>query len=342
MKTAIFPLILPCLLAQGCSIFLPANQNSYDLKGERVSVRMLSTVDLCNLQNDLNKNNSQNKAVNIGLDGDACKPKGEEFAFAAPLAAAAAGFAMDFIKKRMEEEASHYEAQFSKRKAEQDFWIFKQPKVKDKNGKEIPKTDREGKSMPVEQKLNYAGFEIVRETIEHPYSDPAFRMVFTFMSSNDGTALMIKPTYIREASAKAKVLSNWSVASWFNWFTKADGEVEVNVDVKLDAFWTDEKNISHQDRVASYPLNLGNFDLNKITELDQKDLVEKEGGWFGAIPCSNKAKKDDNNKCGNFWLEVTVTEKDTSNAKKYLEEGAQLAADKKETVINLVAEKISK
>jgi len=324
-----------CLLLQGCSIIFPAHNNSYDLKGEKVTLTMKTAGELCDLEKELNKGRDQNakeKPVKIGLNGNACAAEGAEMIAAAPLAAAALSFGMDFVKDRMKEEATHYVAQFGKRKAEQNFWIFKTPQDQDEQGKQKPPAPN----------LHYAGFEIVRTTEAHSKEDPAFRMVFAFMKSNDGSALMIKPTYVREVSAKAKVLSGWSMASWFNWFTQATGEVEVNVDITIDAIWTDEKNVSHQDRVAIYPLALGNLSLDKPNELDQPDLVDMEGGWFSTVPCSYTPTRNNDSKCGNFWLGVTVTEKDPSNAKKYLETGAQFVSDKKEASVKFVEEKVGK
>ena len=331
LKTAFLAVLLFVVLSlQGCSILLPAHSNSYDVTDEKVTLRMIKKGGLCTIQNKLNSNASVGSdKVLIGINGDACITR-DEFAFAAPLAVAAAGLAFDFMQKRIEEEATHYEAQFGDRIAVQRFWTME--------------SNTTESTVAIQPQPYYEGFEIIRGTRDHPFKDessrPAFRMIFAFDTSSDGSAFLIRPTYVFHKSAKAKVLSKASIVSWFNWFAKATGNVEVKVDIDIDAIWIDEKKKTHFEKIAAFPVSIGAINLSSPTEFSTKDLSKKIAGWFPGVPCSSKVKmENEGDNCGNFWIKVLVTEKDPSNAKKYLKQSAELVGSKKETIINVINDK---
>ena len=310
---------------QGCSIILPSHNNSYDITDEKVTLRMIKKGGLCDIQKELNPNSTKENpgSILIGSNGNACASR-NEFAFLAPIAAAGVGLAVDFVKKQIQDEATHYEAQFGDRIPGQRFWTVDAAK---------------------NVKPYYDGFEIIRETSDHKLSEsakPAFRMIFAFDTSSDGAFFLIKPTYFFDKSAKAKVLSKASIASWFDWFTKATGGVDVKIDIDIDAIWTDEKKQTHNEKIAAFPISIGTINLDSQKELSASDLVSKQGGWFPGVPCSSTSKMDyEGKECGEFWIKVLVTEKDPSNAKKYLEQAAELVGSKKETVVNLVTSNLN-
>lgn len=317
-------LLVTCLwLNAGCAsthigdFFLPPHERSFDTTGEKVKLVMLKDVDV------------QARAKELGITVTGFEPAKIQIpeevkiqaAPAAAIGAAALGFAVDFAKTQIEEEAEHYVAQFSATLAADEFW-----KVKE---------DKDGKYWV----QNYEGFELTRVTKATSADKPAFRLVCVLKPSKDNRAFLVEPVYLKVERAKAKVLSfrYWSLL--WGWLLRTGNEVEAEVDVEANALWVDDEQAAHVDKIAAFGFKK-RYDLSSEKALTASDLNLK-AGWFPGIPQSLYPDVNGNllRGFGTFWIRINVTERDPSQAKKYLERMARTLEEKKPQIIGVVKEK---
>lgn len=315
--------------ASGCAFFLPKHARSLDLRGERVVIRLLTADDW------------QSEAVLAGIPHAAAAEVGCETALArqqrrermaipgaAEAAGLLAGVVVDFVKTQLEEEATRYEAQYVRRVAVDRFW-------------------RATRNAAGEHcwTQNYVGFDVRRITQAHGQSSdsaPAFRMIFGFEPSADQQVLLVKPVFARLEASKAKVLDvrAWSPPSWLLPLFKSTGnEVEVQVDVQLDAIWIDASQRAKIEQLAAFTVNLGNYDLDARPQLTG-ELADQQAGWLPAVPISTRKLGRAPSYAGTFWVKVAVTERDPGNAKKWLERAAREVGARKEAIVERVESEV--
>jgi len=224
---------------------------------------------------------------------------------------------IDRLRKELVEEADRYTAQFGARGAFDQFWVY----AEDKRG--------------VQHRLqNYSGFEFVRTTERSRKTPPdgrarganntAFKLVCALTPSKDGEVFLVTPIYFKISSAKAKVLSyewkDWYTTPW-TWLLRRGSSVDCEVVFRFDAIWVDDKEGVHTETVCEDSFTVKDYAIDSPCPLPPKVLKHRQRGWFAGIPVStDRASK---RSCGNgtFWLEVVVTERDPSNAVRYLRKG---------------------
>jgi hypothetical protein len=325
MRLSITSVPLAALLAlftAGCSAFLPAHINSYSIRGEHVQVTMLTWEQMTDFQRDY-------LAV-FKSQGHLVVPKPTQpgaFVAAAPLAAAAVGFAIDYVKKRLDEEATLYEAQFSQRIAADGFWIRKSA------------SDR--------WQQNYHGFKVTRYV--EGKAEPAYLLVCGMAVSEDGRMLQVAPLYFVTQKAKAKVLAKRGWSFLWDWALNTGDEIESHTDISIDAVYVNDDGKVETIALASFPIDIGHYPLSpdanayrilrKSPDSGQGLLETAPAGWFGGVPISANIG-DDRTQAGTFWIGATVTEKDPSNAKRYLEAASKAIEGQRESIIKIVTEKV--
>lgn len=302
---------LTAALAGGCQVFLPAHSKSHDIEGESVEVHMLDHETMMAMYGD---------QYDAAFGGKKVVPPA-----VAAAATALIGFAVDFTKKQIEEEASLYEAQWGKKAAFDHFW------------------SPDGKQQ-------YYGFEVIRGTRKNPLrklgekqDTAAFHLVCGIAPSADGQMFQVAPLQLTINSVKAKVLSDQWLRTFYTvlWkpLLRTGHEVDVSADVEITAIWRDKNQTAHLEQLATFTVAVPAFDLNANNTLDAGDgLHSSPVGWFPGIPRSvynnNDGKEIEG--LGTFWVKATVTERDPSNAKKYLEQAADLVGKQKDTIVQIV------
>lgn len=221
-------------------------------------------------------------------------------------AATVVAIATGFVSEWLEEEADRYEAQFQRENAEDGFYAGLD--------------------------FKYAGFEFQRTTKGHE-TEPAFDALFEFVPSADKCAFQIRPIYMINRSAKAKVLDySWRnpssyLSTVWTWLLDTGDAIDIEMHVRMRAIWTDDRSETHIADVADCTFEVGPYHLTdpaaiKVTPSESHPFG-KVGGWFGGVP------KSANGGSGNFWLKVAVVEKDRSNARKYILKASEKLKDYK-------------
>ena len=304
---------------------LPRHENSLDIEGERVEIRMLTAeqLKLAGYETDW-------KAAFPSLTlPEPSAPGG--FAAAAPIAVAAVGLAIDFAKKKLEEEATLYEAQFSKRSAFDGFYIRA--------------------SGSDEWHQNYFGFRITRTTARFGTADaPAFELVCGIGISKDGKMFGVAPLSFVTRSAKAKVLSyRWWSTLW-TWLLKTGNEIQTSTQIEIQASWLGKDRAAQSQTVASFPVEIGGYELASEAVFGATayrvlrasgsgdDRLETDiAGWFAGVPMS-EGIENHVTQAGTFAIRATTTEKDPSKAKQLLEKASEAVEGQRERIIKIVRE----
>jgi hypothetical protein len=306
---------LAAIGTSGCAFFLPKHARSLDLAGEQV------TIDLLEESAWKQDKDVGQMTVPETLSHIDCKPPAAKAIGAAEAAGLVAGIVVDFVKAELEEEATRYEAQYGRRIAADRFW----------------RAERSGDKECWSQ--NYVGFGVRRSTKAHGNTAPAFRMVFALEPSEDQQVLLVRPVFAKLESAKAKVLDwrLWSPPSWFLWLFRSTGnEVNVDVAVDLDAIWIDTKQKANVEKLGTFNVGLGNYDLDRREPVNAGILSSQWAGWFPAVPMSVRKLGRRSTYAGTFWIKVVVTERDPGNAKQLLEKAAQQVGSHREEIVKIV------
>lgn len=280
-------------LLAGCASFPPAHENSFYVKDEKVSIRMLQCGELREYAADWNK---AFESVQVPY---ACPACGVE---ARSLPGAAVGIlaplAFDYIKRELDKEAENYVQQFGATYFGRDFWT--------------------GQSGDCDQK--YYGMELVRfaaghngVAIRNEPGTPVFKMIYGIARDREGF-FWAAPLFFKTDQAKARV------ASW-----GSSHEIDTKVEIGIDSVWTDDKGKYHSGNVASFDaLMITGYNIDKPRELRPSctnggsgSCGHLEGGLnsFAGVPASGHAGQG---QTGNFWLKVLVTESDRAKTKKYI------------------------
>jgi len=354
----------------GCAVFLPAHSRSNKRGQERVAIRLL---DLPALKQSKNYLNGYEQAFGVASipSVDPCKRPDSraEVAPVAALASIAIGFAVDFIKQRLEQEASLYEAQFSVTATDDKFWCLVNTVAVKPTKRVVTTTRRVRKSdsddspwrldPPVTQVTEeisvatgsaswaqrYYAFEVIRSVEENWFDRQgederreASRIVFGLRPSADQQMLRVAPIYYQAGYAKAKVLSD----EWFSWLVlpvfgkllKVPGHyLDVEIGVELDGYWRAPDQQLRTTRVAAFTTQVNGYDLDTSQALlPDAGLGSGTGGWLVGVPVSYGPEGTPavgrGSEAGTFALRLIVTERDSSNAKKYLLRAAELVGER--------------
>ncbi|MGQ0551698.1 MAG: hypothetical protein ACT4PU_00590 [Planctomycetota bacterium] len=221
------------------------------------------------------------------------------------LMAAAVAYAVDAVKQAFADEAATYEAQYSVGRALQGFWTS--------GG----------------QDQLHRGFRLRRYTENRVEGDTDLDLICLFKPSDDKTALMIQPAYVHLTRAKAKILhfdprTFWT-ALWI-WALDTGDRADIRVRVQMEGFWSKKDGQFGRTSLADC-----SFD-SKGQQLGTTVRNLEPAGWFLGVPVSEtplgvKGK-------GNYWLRVTVTERDPSNAKEFVDRLAAEVASRLDKATN--------
>jgi hypothetical protein len=363
--------IIAVITTSGCSVFLPAHTNSNVREQERVVIRLLD-------RKEVETNYKAQYEQAFGKDVLSEQMGSNKLAPFAAAASIAVGFAVDYVKKQLEQEATLYEAQYSSTLVDDKFWTQK-PEIKDVFIKKTTKTTRRKSNTELESDLKldppitevteetsssqasfgsgnatqsqrYFGIELTRTAkcpllagVEESKKEadgscyvPASKIVYGLRSSSDNQMFRIAPIYFESRYAKAKVPSDelfWWLAPW-TWpgkFAKNSGHsIDIDVALEIDGYWRGKDQHLNVDKVAAIQTKIAGYDLDKRPTLTPNNGLGggQAGGWLLGVPVSFKPDgtpaTGSNNESGTFAVKILVTERDTSNSKKLLEQGAEI------------------
>ncbi|HYE19314.1 MAG TPA: hypothetical protein VEA69_12770, partial [Tepidisphaeraceae bacterium] len=336
--------------------------NTYDYQGEQVTIRMLTDSDLYNYSglagDDLAAFQARlreefdlfdNAAGRTGTFGTATV-RATSVAALAPLIV---GFAIDAVRGELEKEAGVHQAQYGRTMYHSGFW---------------KKVDPSGSWTP-----RWLGFEIERTTAatRKPGSpDFASRVVCAMIPANHMKGSTVVPAEAgggragtagdRPASANADPGAGAGAGARAAWEDQADGrlfvikpllfqaktakaklmawdhELTATVNVSLGATWVDEKQVAHQDTVATAAFDVSAYDM-RASPAFINELKGQVAGWFAGVPVSRAAAAP-HHPIGNgtFRLTVAVTETDPSMVKEAVERAAKYLKDNRDSLVERV------
>jgi len=369
------------LAVAGCSLVLPRNPNSYEFEHEKITVHLMSFDDMRKYEQQYDEAFEDIVTLQSaptwpsGLPtvyelrtstGDLVATAGSlsevaaavsEFKpaalplLAAPLAGLAADFAVSYVKRQLEREATKYEAQFEGLAFVDRFWLRDvQPvDLKDQGALQKALDQKHLTLTKVAIRQRYYGFEVLRTTEDHGSGDPAFRLVCGIAPSSDHQVFLLAPLLLETKAAKAKVLSArwWTyVPIPYGWALDASDEVSTRINIELTAIWRERQADAFDqrfqtDKLISFSFDVPNQDLSDPKPLTVPNgLPRNIGGWFGSVPISFDALNQPVG-TGTAVLRVLVTEKDPSNAKKRLEEAADQVEKQRETIKTKAGETVN-
>ncbi|MDX2170578.1 MAG: hypothetical protein SF182_26130 [Deltaproteobacteria bacterium] len=385
-------------LVSGCAVFLPRHPNSLDSKGEAVTVTLLDPLQFANTGKcDAYRKAFETRGDSIGCcslatpspmtllftfivtkngvvifettDQKQAKLRYQELtakaavsfapaALAVPAAALATEFAVDFVKKELEEEATRYSAQFQGQAFFDDFWVVAATDIENEH-QTVTRTDSKGRvstdlfawgSRETTYRQRYCGIEITRTTKAHPKATPAFRLILGLAPSKDQQFLLAAPLSAQTQAAKAKVLDDrwWTQVFLYGFALDAGDEVETHVDAEILANWRTQNPSASDAMYRSEKLLALSFDVPR-QNLDKgfervvgenrpkRRLPKRVGGWFGAVPRSFNELGVPVGE-GTGTVRVLVTERDPSNAKQNLQKAATELANSKDKIVEQVSD----
>jgi len=128
----------------------------------------------------------------------------------------------------------------------------------------------------------------------------------------------------------------WTYLPWVH----TGNTVQIQVEVTLDAIWIDKDQTAQTTRVAA-------FKMPQQTVTHGVPVVSgfEKGGWFPGVPRTEQISSEGvpaPGANGAFWLGLTVTEKDPSNAKQFIEQAAKAVGDNKQQIQNTIVNYIPK
>jgi hypothetical protein len=165
--------------------------------------------------------------------------------------AAAAGFIVEQISEYLKKESERYTATYSAVAVGDEFYQDWSPDA-DVNLKTIT----------------------LSRTVE---SGNAVKIIFTIEPTKDGTAFQLKPSYVHLERAKAK-LARFALLDPFSWFSGADKDLDLTVNLKMHAVWRDEQLKVHVQDLAEGEFKIPNIKLND--QYGGADKPPVPGGGF--------------------------------------------------------------
>ncbi|CUS32845.1 hypothetical protein [Candidatus Nitrospira nitrificans] len=92
-------------------------------------------------------------------------------------------------------------------------------------------------------------------------SGNAVKISFAVIPTKDGTAFRLKPSYVHLERAKAK-LASFALLDPVSWFSSADKDLDLTVNLKMHAVWRDEQLKVHVQDLAEGEFQIRNVKLN--------------------------------------------------------------------------------
>lgn len=92
-------------------------------------------------------------------------------------------------------------------------------------------------------------------------SGNAVKISFAVIPTKDGTAFRLKPSYVHLERAKAK-LASFALLDPVSWFSSADKDLDLTVNLKMHAVWRDEGLNVHVQDLAEGEFKIPNVKLN--------------------------------------------------------------------------------
>lgn len=322
-------LLLLGLCSTACnSLVIPAHPRSYDDEGEQVAVRFLTLEDLKGFEDDWKGAygpEAEMKPLEIANNAKETKVRSagaSALSLLIPLAA-------DYVTERIDEEANRYEAQYEARQTVDDFWERAQT--------------ADGKKSTWKQR--YLGVELTRSTKQtRAGSKPAFRIVLGLSKVAELDRLKLAPLRLEMNSAKAKILDTnaWSFLPPLLWHHLLESGSEVQVDLGLQTTTGAIGSASEgavDATTAPKSLELPHYDLDAPTvwhaATADGPIHRKVVGVLPLPMISSKTREDGSiESAGVLEVALVVTERDPSNARKYLK---KLSAKVKEKAQSLAA-----
>jgi len=310
------PVLAASVLAGCQTIGIPGHPQSLDLAGEEVSVRFLELEELrADFASDWAAAFGPGTPLEpLVLEDAASNPEG--LRSVSSLMALLVPLAADYITDRIDEEATRYEAQYAATQTVDDFW------------------QRGPIGVRKDWTQRYLGLEITRRTTAH---DPAVRIVLGLAPVAEKDRLKVAPLHVSVASSKAKVLDTtpWSFLPplWWQFLLEAGQLVDVSLRLESRSSVVDQPpnadggvaraSTATLIETSSEPreVSLGHFDLSA----PRPWRAREHGGEVGVIgtlplPMVSTAARNDGTVlvAGVLGVSATVTERDPSNARKFL------------------------
>lgn len=222
----------------------------------------------------------------------------------------------------------------------------------------------EKREVTREWRQKYVGFAVCRvtkETIKRQPDDvtgntesnpcsmtsaSAAKIVFGIAPSPDEKFFLIAPLSFQITKSKAKVLSDrpWTFIPPIivGKFIDYDGHsIDVDISIEMTAYSVNEKNQGVVTPIAAETFKISDYNIETGETLTSKNdgLQAQPMGWLWGPPATGTPKE--HSEAGNFALRVLVTERDSTNAKTYLEAGATRLEEKKTVIQNFIGSQLS-
>jgi len=242
--TSIFPLIF--FLLPGCAnfgdqasnILFPKTDNSFERKGEIVIL-------------DLEYKNQGNALEKPALIPGTATTGIRQQAVGTTEIAAAAGFIVEQISEYLKKESERYTATYSA----------------------VAVGDRFYSDWTPDASVNLQRITLSRKV----ESGHAIKISFDVLPTKDDTAFRLKPSYLHLERAKAK-LASFALLDPFSWFSSADKDLDLTVNLKMHAVWRDEKLNVHVQDLAEGEFTIRNAKLGE--QYDETGTQRVPGGNF--------------------------------------------------------------
>lgn len=361
--------LLPAMT--GCKVFLPAHKNSNHRAGEKVIITPLD--------HDAMTGSNYWKEYQSAFGFKPSKPEPavsggqRDPVTASAVAAAAIGFAVDYVKKELQQEATLYEAQFRASDAYDNFWILTTNGTTQLESAVTRKTTERIENRTVgtntEPRIRTEVTEVVTEKVRKDYGGyrqnyfgieiqrlvggkPALKAVIGLAPSSDQQFFAMAPLSFQTWRTKAKILSDRTItyfAPW-NWpgkLMKTHGHhVNTTLSIEMDGYWKTQPQEAHITKLTATEFQFQGYDISDCKEWtasgregDGTKLSQKTAGWLLGVPISilpnGNMVQPATGYAGTFAIRVLVTEKDPSNAKEDLEKAAKLLEDNKAKIVEL-------
>lgn len=323
----IIPILLLLILPTGCNVFLPKHENSEDLKGEKVRLKMLTKNDIETSYKDSYRSAFGSMTAcsrSYIQEKPGIMPEAQTVApIIGSVATAAVGLGIDYIKSALQKEAGKYETQFGNTRFVDDFYLVSE---------DAKRTEYKGK---------YCGFEIVRQTNKHN-TYPAFKAIYGMAATNNQFLYKVAPLYFKTQSTKAKVLStkwySYLIPPFFWPLLLNDGdEIKTTIDLEVTTYALAENGAFSSEKVGSFSHSVGNYDISKSQEMRANGEGENalDAQILGIVYVAPEFKTNEKTS-GILSIKALVTEKDPSNAKDQVEKLGELVGQQKDKVVKYV------
>jgi hypothetical protein len=269
-----------CALSAGCSALIPAHPLSYQLRNEEVSISFRHL-----------KGDHPGEELTTRCAAQESQEKSHEKFAPLAIAAVAAPYVAEFAIKKvaasLKDEAARYVADYSGLGADDKFYACESAWAS----------------------LNLDGMSIER-TVD---DKPAFKLDLAVQRSLDATAFRLIPLTAELSLAKAKVADVRSYLPWtWSTFRTHRGKIDIDVDLTIEALWTDANKEIHNTAIASLTLPLRKLPLGGRWAPNVPGSLGT--GWFQAIPRSPLWRDNKTNEqlygLGTYVVKVKVREYD--------------------------------